>query len=194
MWQAHAVVSALWAAFFLCWLSLALFNKKASTRSPWRRAWAFRLAIIALAIVVVSSRRHGAAGLIAAIGRSLALRPGIPAQWVGVGLCLAGFAFAGWARVHIGRNWGIPMSLRQGHELVTSGPYARVRHPIYTGIMLAMVGSILAVGLAWLPLFILAIIYFLVSARTEEKMMLAQFPDAYSTYRRRTKMLIPFVF
>lgn len=194
MWQARGVVGGLWAAFLLCWLWLALFNKKASARSPWRRAWAFRVAIIAVAIVVMSSRRHGAAGFIASIGHSLALRPGIPGQWLGVGLCLAGFGFAFWARVHIGRNWGIPMSLREGHELVTSGPYAYVRHPIYTGILLAMIGSILAVGLVWLPLSMLGLIYFLVSARTEEAMMLAQFPDAYSAYRRRTKMLIPFIF
>ena len=69
-----------------------------------------------------------------------------------------------------------------------------VRHPIYSGIMLAMIGSALAVGLFWLALFVLYFAYFLVSARTEEKMMLAQFPDAYPAYRRRTKMLIPFLF
>jgi protein-S-isoprenylcysteine O-methyltransferase Ste14 len=87
----------------------------------------------------------------------------------------------------------MPMSLRQGHELVTSGPYTYVRHPIYTGIMLAMIGSALAVGLLWLLLFALYFAYFLFSARTEEKMMLAQFPGTYPAYRRRTKMLVPFV-
>ncbi|MGH8300548.1 MAG: methyltransferase family protein, partial [Steroidobacteraceae bacterium] len=95
--------------------------------------------------------------------------------------------------MNLGRNWGMPMSLRQGHELVTSGPYAYVRHPIYTGIMLAMIGSALAVGLLWLLLFALYFAYFLFSARTEEQMMLAQFPDTYPAYRRRTRMLIPFV-
>ena len=86
------------------------------------------------------------------------------------------------------------MSLRQGHELVTSGPYALVRHPIYTGIMLAMIGAAVTLSFLWLILFTLYFAYFIVSARTEEKMMLAQFPDTYPAYRRRTKMLIPFVF
>nr|MBW4052154.1 isoprenylcysteine carboxylmethyltransferase family protein [Pseudomonadota bacterium] len=65
--------------------------------------------------------------------------------------------------------------------------------PIYTGVMLAMIGSALAVGILWLALFVLYFAYFLFSARTEERMMLAQFPDTYPAYRRRTKMLIPFV-
>jgi protein-S-isoprenylcysteine O-methyltransferase Ste14 len=191
--EAPWIVHSLWLAFMICWLALAQFNKKASRSAAWRKAWALRLAIIGAAIVIMLSRRRAATGLMASIGRSLTLHPGIAGQWLGVGLCLAGFGFAFWARLHIGRNWGIPMSLRQGHELVTSGPYAYVRHPIYTGIMLAMIGSVLAVGLLWLPLFVLAFFYFLVSARTEEKMMLAQFPDAYPAYRRRTRMLIPFV-
>lgn len=193
MREASWLVHCLWAAFFLGWLILALFNKKASGRSPWRRAWGLRLAIIAVAVAIVRFRRHSAPGLEASIDRFLTLHPGMAGQWLGVGLCLVGFGFAFWARLHIGRNWGVPMSLRQDHELVTSGPYGYVRHPIYSGLLLAMIGSVLAVGLLWLPLFVLALAYFLVSARTEETMMLAQFPDAYPAYRRRTRMLIPFV-
>ncbi len=193
MLQAPAVIGWLWLAFVVYWLILAQFNKKVSRSTPWRTTWGLRLAIIIGVLVVMPFRRHGVAGFFASIGRSLPAHPGVAGQWLGVGLCLAGFGFAFWARAYLGRNWGMPMSLRQGHELVTSGPYAYVRHPIYTGIMLAMIGSALAVGLLWLLLFVLYFVYFIVSARTEEKMMLAQFPDAYPAYRRRTKMLIPFV-
>lgn len=193
--MAPAIVGWLWAAFVLCWLVLAQFNKKASRGTSWRTAWALRLAVIVGVLVLILPRRHGVAGLFVHTGRrAMPFHAGITGQWVGVGLCLVGFGFAFWARVHIGRNWGMPMSLRQGHELVTSGPYAYVRHPIYTGIMLAMIGSALTVALLWLLLFVLYFAYFFISARTEEKMMLAQFPDAYPAYRRRTKMLIPFVF
>jgi protein-S-isoprenylcysteine O-methyltransferase Ste14 len=189
------LVGWLWVAFLLYWLILALFNKKASPDAPWRTAWGVRLAVAVVAVLLIlSSRRAAAPGLLASIGRVLAIHAGIAAQWLGLGLCLAGFGFAIWARGHLGRNWGMPMSLRQEHELVTSGPYAYARHPIYTGILLAMIGSVLARGPAWLLLFLIAFAYFLYSARTEEKMMLAQFPEAYAAYRRRTRMLIPFVF
>jgi protein-S-isoprenylcysteine O-methyltransferase Ste14 len=190
MREARSIVGLLWVAFVLCWLVLAQFNKKASKGAPWRSAWGLRLAVIIGVLLIMSFRR----GVLASIGRAMPLHPCIPAQWIGVGLCLTGFGFAFWARMHLGRNWGMPMSLRQGHELVTTGPYTYVRHPIYTGFMLAMIGSALAVGLLWLVLFVLYFVYFLFSARAEEKVMLTQFPDAYPAYRRRTKMLIPFVF
>lgn len=190
--NAEAVVGWLWIGFVVYWLILAQFNKKAKRSARWS-GWGARAAIIAGVLLVTGWRRRGTGGLAGSIGRSLAVHPGMASQWTGVALCLAGFAFAFWARAHLGRNWGMPMSLRQGHELVTSGPYAYVRHPIYSGIMLAMIGSALAVGVLWLALFVLYFAYFLFSARTEEKMMLAQFPDTYPQYRRRTKMLIPLV-
>jgi protein-S-isoprenylcysteine O-methyltransferase Ste14 len=194
-WSAGWLVGWLWVAFFLFWLILAQFNKKANPSAPWRTAWGVRLAVAAVAVfLMLSSRRHAVPGPLVSIGRALAIHAGISWQWLGVGLCLVGFGFAIWARMHLGRNWGMPMSLRQGHELVTSGPYAYVRHPIYTGILLAMIGSTIARGLAWLLLFFAFFAYFIVSARIEERMMLAQFPEAYPAYRRRTKMLIPFAF
>ena len=190
---AHSLVLWLWVAFFICWLILAQFNKKASPGAPWRMAAGVRLAVLLVAVLLVLTSRRQASGLWASIGVVLSMHAGVAGQWVGLALCLAGFGFAIWARMHLGRNWGMPMSLRQGHELVTSGPYAYVRHPIYTGILLAMIGSTLARGLAWLlPLF-LGFVYFLFSARTEEKMMVAQFPEAYRAYRQRTRMLIPFL-
>lgn len=188
------LVTCIWAAFFFGWLILGLFNKKASRDVPWRkRAWGARLALFIAVLVFARHVRHASPASAASTRHWLSLHPGIGWQWLGVGLVLMGFGFALWARVHLGRNWGIPMSLRQGHELVTSGPYAHVRHPIYSGIMLATIGSVLAAGLVWLLPLVLGFVYFLISARTEETMMIAQFPDTYPAYRRRTKMLIPFV-
>ena len=188
------LVGLLWAAFVFLWLVLGLFNKKASRSAPRWINWGLRLAIIIGAFIIIRFNRHATAALLVSLRRSLPANPGIAVQWLGVGFCVLGFGFAFWARACLGRNWGMPMSLRQGHELVTSGPYAYVRHPIYTGLMLAMIGSALVVSLLWMLLFPLYFAYFIFSARTEEKMMLAHFPDAYPAYRRRTKMLIPFVF
>lgn len=193
--RAQWLIVWLWGAFAVCWLLLAQFNKRANRNAPGlRRIWWLRVPILIAAFALVWYRRHGGGGTLGSAGRLLTLHGGVPAQWAGVGLTLIGIAFAFWARAHIGRNWGMPMSLRQGHELVTSGPYAYVRHPIYTGIMLAMIGSALTLGLIWLLLFAITFVYFVFSARTEERMMVAQFPDTYPAYRRRTKMLLPFVF
>ena len=113
---------------------------------------------------------------------------------IGVAVCALGIAIAIWARVYLGRNWGMPMTLREGHELVTSGPYAFVRHPIYTGILLALVGTTLV---QWFPGIVLlpaSLAYFIYAAKTEELSMMRQFPNTYPAYMHRTKMLIPFLF
>jgi protein-S-isoprenylcysteine O-methyltransferase Ste14 len=119
----------------------------------------------------------------------------VPALSVpGAAVCVLGFAFAIWARLHLGRNWGMPMSLKEDHELVTSGPYAMVRHPIYTGILTALIGSMFAAGAFWMILFAVCCPVFLNAARVEDRLMLQQFPNEYPEYKRRTKFLIPFVF
>jgi protein-S-isoprenylcysteine O-methyltransferase Ste14 len=114
----------------------------------------------------------------------------------GLGLVLfaLGLGFAIWARIHIGRNWGTPMSQKDEPELVTSGPYHLVRHPIYSGILLAGVGTAVALSWLWLIAVVLAGVYFIYSAKVEERNMATQFPEAYPAYRRSTKMFIPFIF
>jgi protein-S-isoprenylcysteine O-methyltransferase Ste14 len=109
-------------------------------------------------------------------------------------LCALGFALAIWARMHLGRNWGMPMSLKTAPELVTSGPYRVIRHPIYAGLLLAMLGSACVGGGPWLLFFIVFCVYFVNSAKAEERLMVQQFPAQYPAYQRRTKALIPFIY
>jgi protein-S-isoprenylcysteine O-methyltransferase Ste14 len=105
-----------------------------------------------------------------------------------------GLGFAVWARIHIGRNWGVPMTQKDEPELVTSGPYHLVRHPIYSGILVAGLGTTLALSWWWLAAVVLAGIYFIYGATVEERYLTGQFPDSYPAYRRSTKMLVPFIF
>lgn len=85
------------------------------------------------------------------------------------------------------------MSVKQDPELVRSGPYRYIRHPIYTGILLAMIGASVASSIFWLAIFAISGIYFIYSAVQEEKLMMKQFPKVYPSYKSKTKMLIPFV-
>jgi protein-S-isoprenylcysteine O-methyltransferase Ste14 len=108
-------------------------------------------------------------------------------------LLLAGMGFAVSARLYLGRNWGMPMTQKDDPELVTSGPYRFVRHPIYSGILLAILGTALATNLYWLIALAVMGAYFIYTVIVEERLMTASLPAAYASYRARTKMLIPFV-
>ena len=108
-------------------------------------------------------------------------------------LTVGGVLLALWARFHLGTNWGMPASLKRGAELVTTGPYSYIRNPIYTGFLVAMLGSAVAISTWWLVVSAIFGTYFVFAAKAEEKIMAAEFPDAYPAYKARTWMLIPFV-
>ena len=171
-----------WAAFWLYWL-LAAFSMKRG-RVSWSHEGRIRVVIIVLAAVLV---RLGVLR-----GHRSTTDPWREA--VGLALFALGLAFAVWARVHIGRNWGTPMTQKDEPELVTSGPYRLVRHPIYSGILVAGIGTAVALSWFWLAPVGLAGIYFIYSATVEERYLAEQFPDRYTAYKRSTKMLVPFVF
>src|SRR5271166_54171 len=171
-----------WAGFWIYWLVAAFSMKRG--RPAWSRELRIRAVILVLAILLV---RLGAFR-----GHGLNSDP-----WrAGLGLILfaVGLGFAIWARVHIGRNWGPPMSQKNEPELITSGPYRLVRHPIYSGVLLAGVGTAVALSWSWLIPAALAGGYFVYSATVEERDLTVQFPDTYRAYRRSTKMLVPFIF
>jgi protein-S-isoprenylcysteine O-methyltransferase Ste14 len=113
---------------------------------------------------------------------------------LGAALTFAGIAFAIWARVWIAGNWSSDVTLKRGHELIVDGPYAFVRHPIYTGILVALAGTALAVG-EWRGVLAVAIAAgaFWRKFTIEEAVMRRQFGHAYARYAERTPALIPFV-
>ncbi|MEO6998493.1 MAG: isoprenylcysteine carboxylmethyltransferase family protein [Terracoccus sp.] len=171
-----------WAAFWLYWLVAAFSMKRG--RVPWSRDLGIRAVIVVIVIVLVRS----------GVFRDRGLNTDVWRGGLGLAFCALGLGFAIWARLHIGRNWGTPMTQKNDPELVTSGPYRLVRHPIYSGVLLALVGTALALSWVWLTAAVLAGIYFVYSATVEERYLTEQFPDAYPLYKRSTKMLVPFVF
>ena len=113
---------------------------------------------------------------------------------LGLALTFAGLAFAIWARMLLGGNWSSDVTLKRDHELIVAGPYAFVRHPIYTGILLALLGTALAVG-EWRGLLavVLAAVAFWQKLRIEETVMRRQFGETYERYAARVPALIPFL-
>jgi protein-S-isoprenylcysteine O-methyltransferase Ste14 len=170
-----------WAAFWLYWL-IAAFSVKQG------RIWGSRNvgARVVIAIAVTVLIRAGAF-------RHASLSPTPLRAGIGLPLFAAGLVFAVWARLHIGSNWGVPMTRKDEPELVTSGPYRLVRHPIYSGNLVAGIGTAVALGWPWLLAVALTGAYFTYSATVEERYMTERFPQAYPAYKRSTKMLVPFL-
>jgi protein-S-isoprenylcysteine O-methyltransferase Ste14 len=190
--NAATITSLFWCVFIGYWIISAVSAKK-NVQNKWN-LWGVGIRVITLVVVIVILRTVGVKNF---FGGSSPLSSGpsnMAVAILGVVLCGLGIGLAIWARVHLGRNWGMPMSHKKDPELVTSGPYSLIRHPIYTGVFLAAVGSILTTGLLWLLLLIVMGIYFIYSAGEEEKIMTAAFPDQYPAYKARTKMLIPYIF
>ncbi len=110
----------------------------------------------------------------------------------GAAMLILGIGFAIWARVHLGQNWSGHVTLKAGHRLIRSGPYALVRHPIYTGILLAVIGTATAVDdYAGVLAVLIVAETFVRKLRIEERWLTEEFGDEYRTYRREVKSLVP---
>ena len=174
----RTTIFALWGAFWVYWLVAAVGVKRGSRNLRSRGGG---LVIVVPLVLVRILSPNGV------VVHSLGL------EILGTILFASGLAVAIWARVYLGRNWGMPMTQKDEPELVTAGPYRLVRHPIYSGVLLALLGTGLATNLYWLIAFGAAGAYFIYSATIEERIMVGSFPTTYPSYRMRTKMLIPFV-
>ena len=180
----HIAILA-WAILCLVWLPGSLVKKR-SLRTPRIGAQLVVTMLIAasFALLFGAARTSFNPRLLAA-----------PAWLAACGdaLCWAAVLFAIWARVTLGRNWsGAVASLQEEHELVQSGPYAVVRHPIYAGVLCAMLGTALTIGtVAGYLAVVLAFVAFLMRIGIEEELMAAEFPRSYPAYRKRTSALLP---
>lgn len=176
------VIFAGWVAFWIYWLVASIGVKAGRTR--WTRLAGVRVGVILVILLLLRLRAFK--------GHATVSDPWL--QGIGLAVFLLGLALAIWARVYLGRNWGMPMSQKADPELITTGPYRSIRHPIYSGIILAMIGTTIGVSLYWLVAVGLLGAYFVYSAVMEERYMAGRFPDSYPEYRRSAKMLIPFIF
>ena len=183
----HRIIAGLWLVFVAYWAVAALGAKRNASMRLWRGGIGLRLVVVLLIATVM--RSPSLREFLAEAQRSTSQSNLLGSM--GVALCVLGFGLAIGARWYLGRNWGMPMSRKEQPELITSGPYEYIRHPIYTGLILAMLGSAMGVNVSWALMLILVGTYFILSARQEESVMLQQFPEQYAAYMARTGMLAP---
>jgi protein-S-isoprenylcysteine O-methyltransferase Ste14 len=183
------VAVACWWALSLAWLPGYFVRLRRRDAPTPYRGWQ----VVATPLLLLSF-------LLLFAPRPVALRiavtpPNTVLGIVGDALAIAGVAFAIWARVTLGRNWsGLVMMVREGQGLVQRGPYAIVRHPIYAGILAAVVGTALTRGTlaSWLGVAA-GLAGVLIRVEIEDRLMAAEFGEAHAAYRKRTRKLIPFV-
>jgi len=184
--NAQAAIGYTWEALGLVWLVGLAFNKR-TVRSQPTGARFFHLGLAMLGFFLLGSGFFDAGWL----GERF-LPADSSVQLAGLSLTIAGCLFAIWARITLGANWSSRATVKAGHELIVIGPYALARHPIYTGLLAAAVGTGMTVGkMRCLLGFVLILLAFAIKMSQEERLMVQTFPEAYTAYRRRVKALIP---
>lgn len=174
----RTAIAIAWIPFWIYWLAAATRAKESRGRR-WTPIGG--LTLIAVLVVARVFRTGGLVVHSPVLGA------------IGAVVFVSGLGLAIWARIHLGRNWGMPMTERVEPELITSGPYRFIRHPIYTGLLLGVTGTALATNLIGLIVAAVLCGVFYRAASVEERNLIAAFPATYPTYRDSTKMLIPFI-
>lgn len=181
-------LAVIWTVFGILWVLPGLFGKRTIQRQAGGQR-ILQLALLAGAYVLLVNP---------SLGWDLLNRRVVPegraTTVAGYGLLAAGMLFAGWARVFLGGNWSANVTLKQDHTLVRSGPYRFVRHPIYTGLLAAMLGTAVVFGAlrCFVGVIVAAIAWKLKSIH-EEAFMVQQFGQQYQRYRMEVKGLVPYI-
>jgi protein-S-isoprenylcysteine O-methyltransferase Ste14 len=188
LWLYESFFPVVWIVFVLYW-QIKAADTKATQRLEPAASRILRVLIFLIAIALLSIPLIPLPWLYVQLWPS-----GYWPFWLGAALTVAGLLFAVWAREHLGRNWSRSVTIKQGHELITTGPYAVVRHPIYTGILTGFLG--MAIAISQVRGFIVVVLIFVVfwlKLRMEEEWMRSQFGETYATYARQTAALVPYL-
>jgi len=181
-------IEAAWIVFCAYWFIMA-FNVKRTAKRQSLSSRGFHIAVAVLAYWLLFTDRLAWGPLVWRFVRdsqTWALA-GAVVTWAGVALAI-------WARTILGGNWSATVTVKEDHALVRSGPYATVRHPIYSGLLLAGLGTALAIGEVHSLLAVaIGIVGFRVKSKLEERFMIEQFGQQYEEYRRHSWALVPFV-
>jgi protein-S-isoprenylcysteine O-methyltransferase Ste14 len=180
-----SVTRDLWILFCLYWLVFALNRKRTKKRETWRERLSYTLPVIFAFWLLFGA-------IPSPILQQRVIPQSATIEWLGVAITACGVGIAFWARWHLGANWSGVVTLKEGHELIRTGPYRSIRHPIYTGILLAFLGTVITCGrvnaLIALPIVWLS---FYFKARREESFLAQEFGPGFSDHQRQTGMFFP---
>ncbi|HML11438.1 MAG TPA: isoprenylcysteine carboxylmethyltransferase family protein [Stellaceae bacterium] len=190
VWNANRLIAALWVIWIVVWTGAAFFVKRTQRREKLGPILLERTPVVVGFLMLLLPHWKSRGMPPALLERFMGEGPGLAA--VALALVIGGLLVAYWARWHLGRNWSGEVMVKKGHSLITSGPYRWVRHPIYSGMTVALVGTALASGAPYGFIGLGLILFgFLVRVRQEEALMGETFPADYAVYSARTARLIP---
>ena len=188
MFQPNEAFQLIWIAWVVSWVAASLWSGRTEKRAATRETWIYRIMIFAGAILIAPWTAQ-------ALGERPTWQVGYYGAYALVAVMLMGLALTWWARIHLGRLWSSTITRKEEHRLIDSGPYAFVRHPIYTGLIIALLATaaIEATQMALLGALLIALGLW-VKARAEERFLSTELaPETYESYRRRVPMLLPFL-
>jgi protein-S-isoprenylcysteine O-methyltransferase Ste14 len=184
----HRLIIDAWFVLLGVWLLAAITTKRAvKKQSDGSRILQTALVLVAYFLIFDPQTAVGFLGL-----RFLPSSAAV--SWMGVAITIAGLSIAIWAHFFIGRDWSSSVTVKQDHQLIRTGPYAVVRHPIYSGLLLALLGSAIELGeVRGLIAVALATISWRLKSLIEEQFMSQQFGAEYTSYKQHVKALVPFI-
>ena len=181
-----SAIAALWLAWMITWALAAFWSDRPVRRAGFREEASSR-AMLAAGAALLFIPAHGYSG------RLRLWLPPLPLAWTCVVLVAAGIAVAWWARLYPGRLWSGTVTAKANHRVVDTGPYALVRHPIYSGLLLSIYATMIAKGTIWgIAGAALLTVGVVTKARLEERFLRSELGDAYDRYASRIPMLLPF--
>jgi protein-S-isoprenylcysteine O-methyltransferase Ste14 len=186
--QPSEAFQVIWIGWVVSWVAASLWSGRTEKRAATRETWIYRIVIFAGAILIAPWTAQ-------VLGERPTWQVGYYVAYGFVGVMLMGLALTWWARIHLGGLWSSAITRKEKHRLIETGPYAFVRHPIYTGLIIALLAT--AAIEATLVAFLGALLIVLglwVKARAEERFLSTELaPETYESYRRRVPMLVPFL-
>jgi protein-S-isoprenylcysteine O-methyltransferase Ste14 len=181
------VIICIWVGWAISWLLASGWSNRTESRPPLGPEVRYRL-VMGMGVVIMFVPAHGYEGPLRLwhVGWTVA--------WGCTALVGIGVAIAWWARLHLGRLWSARITRKADHKVVDTGPYALVRHPIYSGLLLSLLATTVVKGtVLGVAAFVMILLGMWLKARLEERWLLEELgADEYGNYRRRVPMLLPF--